>query len=125
MPANAQIYALFCTLSILTNQYNFFANKLLSTRMPYGIRSTSVERPLQINLFMQNKANFQKSQMNVNNVLTSNYKNKTLRFSGKNKPKTNQIQSQPNPKQIQFGNYGKPPLPAQKIPNISYPAPRF
>ncbi len=28
---------------------------------------------LQIKLFMQNKANFQKSQMNVNKVLTKDY----------------------------------------------------
>jgi len=51
---------------------------------------------------MQNKANFQKSQMNVNNVLTSNYENKTLGERGKNKPKTNPIQSQfkPNLKNV-------------------------
>ena len=31
---------------------------------------TTVEESLQIRLFMQNKANFRKSQMNVNKVLT-------------------------------------------------------
>jgi hypothetical protein len=34
---------------------------------------------------MQNKANFRKSQMNVNKALTMDYKNKTLGQRGKNK----------------------------------------
>ncbi len=42
---------------------------------------------------MQNKPNFQKSQMNVNKVLTKDYEKKTLSEHGKNKPK----QSQTNP----------------------------
>ncbi len=48
---------------------------------------------------MQNEPKFQKPQMNVSNVLTSNYENWTLGNRGKNKPKTNPIQSQfkPNP----------------------------
>jgi len=40
---------------------------------------------------MQNKAKLQKSQMNVNKVLTKGYGNKTLGESGKNKPKQSQI----------------------------------
>jgi hypothetical protein len=35
--------------------------------------STLVENPLQIKLFMQNKAKFRKSQMNVNKVITKEY----------------------------------------------------
>jgi len=55
---------------------------------------------------MQNKANFRKSQMNVNNVLTKDYENETLGKRGKNKAKTNPIQTQfkanTNPIQSQF-----------------------
>jgi hypothetical protein len=40
---------------------------------------------------MQNEPNFQKSQMNVNNVLTKDYDKKTLGQRGKNEPKTNPI----------------------------------
>ncbi len=46
---------------------------------------------------MQNKPKSQKSQVDVNNVLTSNYGNWTLGGRGKNKPKTNPIQSQFKP----------------------------
>ena len=53
-------------------------------------------------LFMQNKPNFWKSQMNVNKVLTRDYEKRTLGKRGKNKPKTNPIQTQykPNTKPI-------------------------
>ena len=57
-------------------------------------------------LFMQNKPNFWKSQMNVNKVLTRDYEKRTLGEHGKNKPNTNPIQTQnkpkTNPKQTQF-----------------------
>ena len=46
---------------------------------------------------MQNKANFRKSQMNVNKVLAKDYENKTLGECGKNEPKTNPIRTQTNP----------------------------
>ncbi|GAI37054.1 unnamed protein product, partial [marine sediment metagenome] len=65
----------------------------LFTNFPF----TTVEKPLQISLFMQNKANFQKSQMNVNKAITRDYENETLGKRGKNKPNTNPIQSQTNP----------------------------
>ena len=58
---------------------------------------TLVKDSLQIRLFLQNKANFRKSRMNVNKVLTRDYENKTLGESGKNKPKTNPIRTQTNP----------------------------
>ncbi len=58
--------------------------------------SITVERSLQIKLFMQNKANFRKSQMNVNKVLTKDYEKKTLGQRGKTKPiKANQSQLKP------------------------------
>ena len=48
--------------------------------------STSVEDSLQINLFMQNKPNFRKSQMNVNIYYTMDYKNIIPLAGQKNKP---------------------------------------
>jgi len=58
--------------------------------VPYALGiSTTVKSSLQIRLFMQNKANFKKSQMNVNKVLTRDYEKRTLGERGKNEPKTN------------------------------------
>jgi len=48
-------------------------------------------------LFMQNKANFQKSQMNVNPYNTTDYGNKSDWTLGENKPNTKPIQSQSKP----------------------------
>ena len=48
-------------------------------------------------LFIQNKPNFQKSQMNVSPVITKDYEKKTLGEHGKNKPNTNPIQTQFKP----------------------------
>jgi hypothetical protein len=48
---------------------------------------------LQINLFMQNKANFRKSQMNVTDLLTRDYEKRILGEHGKNKPNTKPIKS--------------------------------
>jgi len=58
------------------------------------LSSTTVESALQIRLFMQNKANFQKSQMNVSCCLTMNYEQRTMNYEIKNKADTNPIQSQ-------------------------------
>jgi len=54
---------------------------------------TLVKMSLQINLFMQNKANFRKSQMNVNKVLTKDYEKMDTWSSGKNKPNSNPIKA--------------------------------
>ncbi len=51
--------------------------------------STSVENPLQINLFMQNKPNFRKSQMNANLYNTTDYERKRDWTLGENKPNSN------------------------------------
>ena len=75
---------------------------------------TDVMSALQIHLFMQNKANFQKSQMNVNNVLTRDYEKMTLGQRGKNKPNSNPIQTQFKPNQSQ----NKPNTNPNK-PNLS------
>jgi hypothetical protein len=63
-----------------------------------GTISTLVERALQIHPLLQNKANFRKSQVNVNIVSTRDYENWTLGERGKNKAKTKPIQSQYEPK---------------------------
>ena len=59
-----------------------------------------------IKLFLQNEPKFRKSQMNLNNVLTSNYVQMDTWSIRKNKAKTNPIQSQfkanSNPIQSQF-----------------------
>jgi len=49
--------------------------------------STNVESSLQIALFMQNKANFKKSQVNVTTLITKDYENKSHWTFGENKPK--------------------------------------
>jgi len=68
--------------------------------------STLVERALQIDPFLTNKANFQKSQIYVTAFITMNYGKMDTWSSGKNKPNTNPIQTQykanTNPIQSQF-----------------------
>ncbi len=79
------------------NQRNLrLTNDLRAYKALYNCRedSTTIESSLQIKLFMQNKANFRKSQMNVNNVLTRDYEKKDTWWSGKNKPNSNPIQTQ-------------------------------
>ena len=48
-------------------------------------------------LFMQNKPNFQRSQMNVNTYNTTDYENIANWTLGESKPNTNPIQTQSNP----------------------------
>ena len=64
----------------LNNQLSFINNQLP------GPRSTFVESPLQIHLFMENKPIFQKPNMNLNHYPTNNYKNLHLFEKVKNKP---------------------------------------
>jgi len=56
--------------------------------------STDAERSLQNHLFMQNKPNFRKNQMNVTDLLTRDYERKDTWSSGKNKPNSKPIQTQ-------------------------------
>jgi hypothetical protein len=56
--------------------------------------STPVERALQNHPFLTNKANFQKSQVNINRVLTREYEQMDTWSSEKNKANSNPIQSQ-------------------------------
>ncbi len=53
--------------------------------------SIIVENSLQIDLFMQNKPNFQKSQMNANLYSTTDYERKCDWTLGENKPNSNPI----------------------------------
>ena len=57
----------------------------LFTNLP----STTVENPLQIDPFMQNKPNFKKAQMNVTSFCTVDYENKHNWTLSENKPNTN------------------------------------
>jgi hypothetical protein len=67
-------------------------NDLRVFKSLYNCRETftDVMSPLQIKLFMQNKANFRKVKLNVNKVLTKDYEQMDTWWSGKTKP----IQSQ-------------------------------
>ena len=61
---------------------------IINNHLAFGT-FTTVEESLQIRLFMQNKANFQKAKMNVNKVLTKDYENKYNWTLGENEPNTN------------------------------------
>ena len=79
-------------MNIVTKiRVNSWSNSLCAL-MPLWIcpfSSTNVEDSLQINLFMQNKPNFQNAQMNVSIYYTKVYKNETAFRRGKNKPNSN------------------------------------
>ena len=53
--------------------------------------STTVESALQNHLFMQNEPNSQKTQMNVNAVITTNYEQRTMNYEIKNEPNQSQF----------------------------------
>ena len=76
--------------------------------------STTVEKPLQISSFMQNKANFPDAQMNVNKVLTKEYENKTLSRSGKNK-----ANSKPNKANVRKAKMNVTTFLTKEYENIS------
>ncbi len=89
-----------CTYALMLLYTCALCSYPLCTYVLYICRaiSTYVEDSLQIRPFMQNKANFRKSQMNVTNELTRDYEKRTLGERGKNDPNTN-----PNePNQSQF-----------------------
>jgi hypothetical protein len=70
------------------NPFNQRNPRLINDLRAFGI-FTTVERSLQIRLFMQNEPNFRKSQMNVNKVLTKNYEKMDTWWSGKKQSQTN------------------------------------
>ncbi len=62
------------------------------------LRSTFVENPLQIHLFLcKTKPIYWDAQMNVTSVTTTNYKENHPSSHPQNKPNSNPIQSQTNP----------------------------
>ena len=87
--------------SLLLTPYSLF---LRAYKAFYNCRETftDVMSALQINLFMQNKANFRKSQMNVTKVLTKDYEKRTLGQLGKTNPIQTQYKANSNPKQTQL-----------------------
>ena len=89
MTTEAHIYALgTCALCI----YAFYLFPFHFSLFPYPFylrTSTTVENPLQISSFMQNKANFPDDQMNVNKVLTKDYENISNCKLCENKANTN------------------------------------
>ncbi len=78
----------FCAFLWLKNPFNQRNQRLINYLHAFGI-FTTVERALQIRLFMQNKPNLPKAQRNVSTIITKDYENKTLGEHGKNEPKTN------------------------------------
>ncbi len=115
-----------CAFLWLKNPFNqrnpWLINDLRLCKVLYNCRETftDVMSPLQIRLFMQNKAKFRKSQMSVTNLLTRDY-DKMDTWSIRKK------QSQTNPNKAKFkkdkmnvtsiltvGYENKPPIWAQK-----------
>ena len=76
---------LLCSYNVIARKYLRIDKALYNGRDTF----TDVMGSLQIRPFMQNKANFRKSQVNVNKVLTKDYEKRTLGERGKNEPKTN------------------------------------
>ena len=89
IPSITLFLCAFCAFLWLKNPRNLrnprLINDLRAYKALYNCRETftDVMSPLQIKLFMQNKANFRKSQMNVNKVLTRDYEKRTLGQLGK------------------------------------------
>ncbi len=75
---------------------------LLRRRHLYNCREVSTNQLL----FMQNKPNFQNDQMNVSNIITSNYKNYIPLAGQKNKPNSNPNKACPERSRMgQFPKY--------------------
>jgi len=94
----------FCAFLRLIKPRNQRNLRLIKDLRLYNCRDTftHVMSALQIHLFMQNKAKFQKVKLNVNKALTKNYEQMDTWSIRKNKPKTNPIQTQTKPKRTQF-----------------------
>jgi hypothetical protein len=105
-------FCALCAFLSLKNPRNlrnpWLVNDLRLFKTLYYCRETvtDVMSAIQIRPFLTNKANFRKSQMNVTAFITRNYEQMDTWSNGKNKPKTNPIQSQykanTNPIQSQF-----------------------
>ncbi len=85
-----RLYSVVCHLSsVLCSLSSVF--RLLSSAFLYICREPSTNHLL----FMQNKPNFRKSQMNVYPYNTMDYENKWQRKVRKNKPNSNPISERP------------------------------
>jgi len=115
MATKAQIYVLMLlypyTLILL---FLLPLPREIAERYLSGVRPESDELRIptyeRIRLFMQNKANFQKSQINVTKLLTKDYKNKTLSRRAENKPnskpiKPNLLNAQMNVNKVSTKDY--------------------
>ncbi len=100
IPSITLFLCALCAFLWLKNPFNQLNPRLINNLRAYkslynGKETfTDVMRALQIKLFMQNKAKFRKSQMNVNKVLKKDYERKTLGQRGKKQSQTNPIQTQ-------------------------------
>ncbi len=101
---------------------------LRAEKLLYNCRedSTTIESSLQNKLFMQNKANFRKVKLNVNNVLTKDYDRmdtwsirKTKPIQTQYKANSNPIKAKTNPIQTQNKPNACPPLRLAGLPVIS------
>ncbi len=109
---------------------NVIVHKYLrAEKLLYNCRedSTTIESSLQINLFMQNKANFQKVKLNVNKVLTKDYDQmdtwsirKTKPIQTQYKPNSNPIKAKTNPIQTQNKPNSCPPSVWRVKPKIQW-----
>ena len=91
-------------LSLHASRYTLHASR----NCPLHLSRVLYKSPL----YMQNKPNFRKSQMNVNLYNTTDYENKSNWKLGENKPNTNPIQTQSKPIQSQLK-----PIKCQNKPN--------
>ncbi len=87
---NLYISVICICFGFRTSNFEFcdIRNTLYASRFT-KLPSTSVENPLQINLFMQNKPNFRKSQMNVSIFSQMDYENLSDWTIGQSKPNSN------------------------------------
>jgi len=88
-----------CNMWSINNASRPCLNRLYTKyyRLTTNRPSTIVEIALQNHLFMQNKANFRKSQMNISCYITMDYDKMDTWSSGKNEPKTNPKRTQSDP----------------------------
>jgi len=83
----------------LCPRYPLLINDLRDCKSLYICKDTftDVMSALQIELFLQNKAKFQKVKLNLNQVLTRDYDQMDTWSIRKNEPKTNPIEPKTNP----------------------------
>jgi hypothetical protein len=96
IPSITLFLCAFCVFLWLKNPFNLrnmrLINDLRVDIVLYNRREifTDVMSALQIHLFLQNKPNFRKSQMNISDYITREYEQMDTWSSGKNKPKQTQ-----------------------------------